>query len=58
MQFKKNLEFQNIMFKYSTQKSNWLFKDANELAEKRKATNTNYIKKQTSDVCNLGSFSM
>jgi hypothetical protein len=38
------------MFSHSTQKSNWLFKDANELAELRKKTNSDYIKKQNADV--------
>ena len=38
------------MFSHSTQKENWLFKDANELAELRKKTNSDYIKKQTTDV--------
>ena len=38
------------MFNYSTQKSNWLFKDASELAEIRKKTNSDYVKKQNIDV--------
>jgi cyclin H len=35
------------MFHTSTQKSNWLFKDSQELAEIRKSANTNFIRKQT-----------
>jgi cyclin H len=41
------------MFNYSSQKSNWLFKDASELAEIRKKTNSEYVKKQTSDLSYL-----
>jgi cyclin H len=35
------------MFNTSTQKANWLFKDANELTELRKQANHNYITRQT-----------
>ena len=38
------------MFNYSTQRANWFFKEANELADLRKKTNSDYTKKQTTDV--------
>ena len=41
------------MFNHSSQRQNWLFKDASELAEIRKKTNSNYVRKQNQDVSKL-----
>lgn len=38
------------MFSTSTQKQNWLFKDANQIADLRKKANENYIRRQNVDV--------
>lgn len=38
------------MFNTSTQKSKWLFKDVNELAEWRKRANELYVKRQTANL--------
>lgn len=38
------------MFNTSTQKQNWLFKDANQIAELRKKANNDFVKKQNVEV--------
>jgi cyclin H len=39
------------MFHSSTQKSNWIFKDSNELANLRRDANLNYIKNSSKNNC-------
>lgn len=41
------------MFGTSTQKSNWIFKDVNEVAELRKNANHSYITSQNVSVSRL-----